>query len=73
MTAVVYGPDVVVALVAIGVYLLPTIIAGVRHSTRWTAIFALNLFLGWTFIGWIGALVWACTSTTSMPTAGEKR
>lgn len=23
------------------------------------AIFALNFFLGWTFIGWVLALVWA--------------
>jgi len=24
------------------------------------AIGVLNLFAGWTFIGWLGALVWAC-------------
>jgi hypothetical protein len=28
------------------------------------AIFFLNLFLGWTFLGWVAAFVWACTSNT---------
>ncbi|MFK5073731.1 superinfection immunity protein, partial [Klebsiella pneumoniae] len=26
------------------------------------SVFVINLFLGWTFIGWIWALVWAITS-----------
>ena len=26
------------------------------------AIFVLNLFLGWTLLGWVGALVWAATA-----------
>ena len=40
------------------VYFLPTICAGKNRNQ--TAIFVLNLFLGWTLIGWIVALVWAC-------------
>lgn len=44
------------ALVAL--YLLPANIAYARkHRNTW-AIFALNLFLGWTLIGWVAALVW---------------
>ena len=44
-------------------YFAPTVIALVRsHHQRW-AILALNLFLGWTFIGWVIALVWSLTST----------
>jgi len=27
----------------------------------WRAIFLLNLFMGWTVFGWIGALIWAYT------------
>ena len=27
------------------------------------AIFFLNLFLGWTLIGWVVALAWACSGT----------
>lgn len=40
-------------------YLLPTIIAfRRRHPNRWL-ITAINVFLGGTGIGWLGALVWA--------------
>jgi hypothetical protein len=38
-------------------YLLPSIIG--RKRRNFGAIFALNLLLGWTLIGWIIALVWA--------------
>jgi len=40
-------------------YFLPAIIAAVRGKRDTLAIFLLNLFLGWTFVGWIVALVWA--------------
>jgi len=35
---------------------------GGRHLHERTAITLLNLFLGWTFIGWIIALIWAITA-----------
>jgi Superinfection immunity protein len=40
-------------------YFLPWIIALVRSKRDTVAIFLLNLCLGWTFICWIVALVWA--------------
>jgi Superinfection immunity protein len=40
-------------------YFLPSIIALARNKRDITAIFLLNLFLGWSIIGWIVALVWA--------------
>jgi len=40
-------------------YFLPSIIALVRSKRDTLAIFLLNLFLGWTGVGWIVALVWA--------------
>jgi T4 superinfection immunity protein/putative oligomerization/nucleic acid binding protein len=40
-------------------YFLPTIIAMIRNKSNRGAIFLLNLFLGWTFVGWIVSLVWA--------------
>ena len=40
-------------------YFLPTIIAIARSKRDTTSILLLNLFLGWTFIGWVIALVWA--------------
>jgi len=43
------------------VYLLPSFLAIVRGHQSWWAIVALNLVLGWTVIGWIGALIWSLT------------
>lgn len=43
----------------LAIYFLPTIVG--RNKENGTAIFILNLFLGWTFIGWVVALVWATT------------
>jgi hypothetical protein len=42
-------------------YFLPTIVAGARGHHNTGSIFILNLFLGWTFIGWIIALAIACS------------
>jgi len=41
-------------------YFLPAIIG--RHKRDAAGIFLVNLLLGWTVIGWIIALIWACTS-----------
>ena len=39
------------------VYFLPAIIA--HNKKNATAITVLNLFTGWTVVGWVVALVWA--------------
>ncbi|HTS36908.1 MAG TPA: superinfection immunity protein [Candidatus Solibacter sp.] len=45
-------------------YFLPSIIALARSKRDLLAIFLLNLFLGWSVIGWIVALVWAVKNDT---------
>ena len=45
------------------IYLLPAVVAQVRRHHQTTTIIGLNLLLGWTFIGWAVALVWALTAT----------
>jgi ABC-type transport system involved in cytochrome c biogenesis permease component len=52
---------VVAICAAIVIYLLPGMIAFHRHHHNCVAIFALDLFLGWTFLGWVLAFVWALT------------
>jgi hypothetical protein len=47
------------AVVGLGIYFLPTIIALSRNHKNKLAIFLLNFFAGWTFIGWVGALIWS--------------
>jgi hypothetical protein len=42
-----------------GLYVVPGIIARARKHPRAMTIAALNLFAGWTLVGWIVALVWA--------------
>ena len=54
---------------AILIYFLPTILAA-RHPNS-TPIFALNLFLGWTVIGWVMAFVWACTAPSIRESSDE--
>jgi ABC-type transport system involved in cytochrome c biogenesis permease component len=46
------------------IYFVPLIVALVRHHRQSLAIGVLNVFLGWSGIGWVAALVWACTSDT---------
>ena len=40
---------------------LPTLVANSRRHPNTLAIFMVNLFFGWTFIGWVVSLIWACT------------
>jgi hypothetical protein len=49
-------------MILLAIYFLPAIIAGHRHLHDRTAITLLNLLLGWTFIGWVVALIWAVTA-----------
>jgi hypothetical protein len=44
------------------IYFLPAIVASRRGHHNASAIFVLDLFLGWTLIGWVLALTWACTA-----------
>lgn len=50
-------------------YLLPTGIAIIRKRSNTAAIFVLNLFLGWTLIGWVVALVWSVADDKIQTTA----
>lgn len=43
-------------------YLLPWAIAATRNRSNVAAIALINLFLGWSLIGWVVALVMACGS-----------
>jgi hypothetical protein len=46
----------------VALYFLPAIIAAARHTHNATGILLLNLFLGWTMIGWLVALLMAISS-----------
>ncbi|MGH6986187.1 MAG: superinfection immunity protein [Caulobacteraceae bacterium] len=46
---------------------LPSLIALGRHKRNALAIFSLNLFLGWTLIGWVLAIVWSLSIDAPSP------
>lgn len=47
-------------LFGLALYLLPTIIVIARRKKKILGPILVNVLLGWTFIGWIVALIWAC-------------
>jgi len=55
--SLVSGLSIFVALTVL--YFIPSAVGMNKRNAK--AIFVLNLFLGWTLIGWVIALVWACT------------
>jgi hypothetical protein len=50
-------------------YFFPTIIAVSRHHRNGSAIFLVNLFFGWSVIGWLIALIWSVTANVTPPKA----
>ena len=62
-----FGPAFIA--VAALVYIAPAQIAVVRLHRDRMAIIALNLLLGATGLGWIGALLWALTGNVEVPTS----
>jgi hypothetical protein len=62
--------EVFLAVMVIGIlYFIPASVAINRGHHNAGAIFALNLFLGWSLIGWVLALVWALTNPAPGPNA----
>ena len=47
-------------------YWLPTIIAIVRQAHSALGVFLVNLFLGWTGVFWILALIWSLAADNRM-------
>ena len=52
---------VLVLFALVALYFIPTVVATARHKRNTLAIFLLNLFLGWSGIAWVVALIWAVT------------
>ena len=55
----------------LSIYLFPFIIAKGRGMRNAGSILVLNLFLGWTLLGWVVALSWAVAGTAEIKTAGK--
>ena len=55
-------------VVLLAIYFIPTLVAHSNKKDDTIAIFLLNLLLGWTFLGWVIALVWAATKDKKQKT-----
>lgn len=51
-----------IVLAMLVLYFLPFFIAEWRGHPNSIPIGLLNLFTGWTFIGWVAALIWSATA-----------
>jgi hypothetical protein len=56
--------DIFYYLFILAVYFFPAYAAFKRRHKNFLPIFLLTLFTAWTLIGWLAALIWACTSNT---------
>ena len=54
---------IIFLIFALFLYFVSAIIALDRKLLNFGSIFIVNLFLGWTFIGWVGTLAWALAGT----------
>jgi hypothetical protein len=52
---------VLMILVIAAIYFVPALVAYGKSRKNSGAILATNLLLGWTFLGWVVALIWAMT------------
>jgi len=55
------------------IYFLPTMAAYNRKHRDLGAIAATNVLLGWTFIGWCVAFIWAYTSNVKPATQAAQK
>jgi hypothetical protein len=56
---------VVFLVLAFLLYFLPSFIGSKKRNAN--SIFVVNLFLGWTLVGWVVALAWAVAAEAPIP------
>lgn len=49
----------VLLLVMLVLYFLPSFVAAARNHHNGWSIFVVNLFFGWTLLGWVICLAWS--------------
>ncbi|MEN9846409.1 MAG: hypothetical protein RIS36_1556 [Pseudomonadota bacterium] len=54
-----------VLLSAFVAYILPSVIARLRNHKNTNSLFIINLFFGWTILGWVICLAWSFSSNVA--------
>ena len=54
---------ILILLLALPLAFLPSIIAAARRHPKMLPILLVNIFLGWTVVGWIADLIWSLLPT----------
>ena len=66
-TIVRFAAEAVVIVAALIAYFTPTIVAKRRAIRQLAPVIVVNVFLGWTFVGWVVALAWAVSRDAESP------
>jgi|ERR1700737_511708 len=52
-----------ILVIVLGLYFVPGILATARHAKNAAAVWVIDIFLGWTMVGWVVALAMAFGET----------
>lgn len=52
-------------ILAVSLYFVPAMVAIGRRHVNALPVFLTNLYMGWTVLGWIAALIWALSNAVS--------
>lgn len=50
----------IIVVLVLGFYFLPVVIAWQNDHNSLVTIFVVDLLFGWTILGWLACVIWAC-------------
>ena len=59
--------DGLIPVALLVLYLVPFLVAAARDHEALVPILLTNFLLGWTVLGWLAALAWACWGPRGVP------
>ena len=64
INAILIIPFLLLLVLGLAVYFIPSLIAFRKKHINKVGILLLNIFLGWTLVGWVAALIWSIYKKT---------